>query len=94
MSDNTIQFTSSYVFSKDPEVAFPVSKSNYETALKQSRTNYRKMLESPGGREAVQTMVDRSRTDNHFKILTKDEAKLVLQLPHNFCHPTTAWKDS
>ena len=76
MPDNTVQFTSSYVFSKDPELAFPVVKSNYESVLRQSRTNYKKMLELPGGREAVQTMVDRDKTDNHFRILTSKEFEL------------------
>ena len=94
LPDGTIQFTSRYVFAKEPEEAFPVSKSNYETALRQSRTNYKKMLDSQGGREAVKTMVDRGREDNHFKILTKDEADFIMSLPHNFCRQTTAWKDS
>ena len=44
------------------------------------------MLESPGGREAVKTMVDRGKADNRFKILTKDKAELVLKLPHNFAN--------
>ena len=42
LPNNAVQFTCNYVFSKDPELAFPVVKSNYESALRQSRTNYKK----------------------------------------------------
>ena len=67
---------------KKPDEAFAVS--NYDTALKQSKSNYKKMLDSEGGREAVKTMIDRGREDNHFRILTKDEATLAMSLPHHY----------
>ena len=47
-----------------------------------------------GGLEGIQEMMSRGQRDNHFRILSAEEAKTVLSQPHCFSFQTTAFKDS
>ena len=68
--------------------------SNYETAKKQAHQVFSKFMSTSDGREAVKTMIERGKSDRHFRFLSDDEAKQVLNKPHNFLHQTVAWKQA
>ena len=58
LDDGTYKFTCRYVFNKDPQLAFPAERSNYLSALKQSRANYKQLMSSQ--------IVARVKADKHF----------------------------
>ena len=94
LSDSTICFSVKYATYKPLENTFPSHLSNYNDAQIQARNNFRKLLKSEKGLEAVRQMMKRGESDGHFKILSKQETKTVLAGPHCFSYQTTAFKES
>ena len=67
--------------------------SNYNKAAKQAKTNFQKLIKQ-GGLSAIQEMMCRGQTDEHFRILDASETERVLAQPHCFSFQTTAFKEA
>ena len=68
--------------------------SNFTEAHCQAILNYTELVSGSDGKEAVKELLRRGVEDDHFKILTSDEAKDVLRVHHSFSFQTTAFKES
>ena len=51
-------------------------------------------MSSSAGREAVNTMIERGKSAEHFRLLSDEGAKQVLSQPNNFLNQTVAWKEA
>ena len=85
LEDNTFQFRVNYIVSEPLEEVFLSSKSNYMSAIVQAKKNYRQILSVPGGRQAINDMMDRGRDEGHFYFCSHREAEVILGAPHYFC---------
>ena len=94
LPDSTIRYSVKYVTYRPLQNTFPSHLSNFNDAQVQAKNNFRKLLKSEKGLEAVRQMMVRGEKDNHFKILSKQEAETILAGPHCFSYQTTAFKDS
>ena len=94
LPDNTIKYSVKYLTYCPLQYTFPPEMSNFSDAQVQSENNFRKLLRSERGLEAIKEMMVRGERDNHFRILTEKEAETILAGPHCFSYQTTAFKDS
>ena len=92
--DDSIQYVVKYVTDKPLSSLFTPAVSNYSQALSQSRQVYAKFMSTPEGRAAVHNMVERGKSEDHFRYLTQEETQQVLKGPHNFVSQTVAYKEA
>ena len=69
--DGTTQFVIKYIKNSPLENSFYSSTSNYLYSLKQAIYDYRKILSKPGGKQAVDEMIQKGVKEGHFRLLDR-----------------------
>ena len=94
LPDGTKRFQVKYVTQVPLNQSFPSDLSNYNGALKQAKHNFLLKLAQQGGKDAVAEMVARGLWEDHFRLLSEEEAKQVLQEPNYFFSQTVTFKSN
>ena len=90
LPDGSVKYSVHYVtYAKLNDIFLP-HLSNYQETAKQAKINFQKIIKL-GGLSAIQEMMSRGQSDEHFRILSATETQKELAQPHCFSFQTTSF---